>query len=833
MNYSIEDIAKIVNGKFISNGNKSTIIKNLLIDSRNLIAADNSLFFALSSKRNDGHKYIEELYRKGVCNFIISDSSQLENGNWQQFKDANFIIVPNTLKALQALATAHRKHFKYPVIGITGSNGKTIIKEWLFQLMNEDKKIVRSPKSYNSQIGVPLSVWLMDEDNDLGIFEAGISQPEEMSNLQNIIQPTIGLFTNIGQAHDENFINTNHKIGEKLQLFTKGQKLIYCSDYKDIKERILKSGIFRKEALFSWSKQNDADLIIEKINKTNKNTQIIARLHDKTDNLIISIPFTDDASIENAIHCWATMLFLGYTNEVVVQRMLLLTPVAMRLELKEGINNCSLIDDYYNLDINSLNIALNFLNTQKQHDKKTVILSDILQSGRNENELYTEVAGLLKEKNINRIIGIGNALSKQADKFDMEKSFFETTESFLNTFSVTSLHNETILLKGARMFQFESISSTLQQKTHETTLEINLGALIHNLNYYRSLLKPESRIVAMVKAFSYGSGSFEIANTLQFHHIDYLAVAYTDEGSELRKAGITVPIIVMNPEEESFDTMIKYSLEPEIYNFRNLDLLDKALKRNLLTYDNAISVHVKLDTGMYRLGFEEKDIPQLIKYLNSNKQIHVTSVFSHLVASYDPRHDDFTRQQIDRFNKMSGQIVSSFDYPIMRHLLNSAGIIRFPEAQFDMVRLGIGLYGVSSTDEENKYLENVSSLKTIISQIKYVPSNETIGYGREYKAPNDMKIAVLPIGYADGLSRRLSNGKGKVFIKGKKANIVGNVSMDMCMVDITDINVDEGDEVIIFGNEYPISNIAEQLGTIPYEVLTSVSRRVKRVYFQE
>ena len=827
MNYSAEDFAKIINGELISHGNKTNLIKNLLIDSRSLVSAENSIFVAIVSKRNNGHKYIDELYQKGVMNFIVSQMPE----NSESLKDANIILTDDTLKALQKLIASHRKHFTYPVIGITGSNGKTIVKEWLFQLMSQDKKIVRSPKSYNSQIGVPLSVWQMEEGYDLGIFEAGVSEPDEMGRIQSMIQPTIGLFTNIGQAHSENFMNQGQKVGEKLKLFTKVQMLIFCSDYYEIKERIFKSEILEEENLFTWSKKNDADLKIEKIVKDAKRTFIYGTY--KAQNYRIEIHFTDDASIENAIHCWTTMLYLGYDNETIAERMLLLTPVAMRLELKEGINNCSLIDDYYNLDLNSLKIALDFLNTQKQHKKKTIILSDLLQSGRNESELYSEIANLLKEKNIDRIIGIGNSIFSQSDNFDIEKAFFKSIEEFLNTFPLSSFHNETILLKGARIFQFEIISSALQQRTHETTLEINLNALINNLNYYRSLLKPETKIAAMVKAFSYGSGSFEIANALQFHHIDYLAVAYTDEGIELRKTGITTPIIVMNPEDESFDAMLKYNLEPEIYNFRILHLLDKAIKRNLLNYDNAISIHIKLDTGMYRLGFEANDIPELIDYLKQNKQIHVKSIFSHLVGSNELQHDDFTHLQIERLSEISSQIISSLDYPVMRHILNSAGIVRFPEAQFDMVRLGIGLYGVASTDTEKKHLENVSSLKTIISQIKNVPAKDSIGYGREYIANKDMKIAVLPVGYADGLSRSLSNGKGKLMIKGKIAQIVGNVSMDMCMVDITDINAEEGDEVIIFGDDYPINNLAKQLGTIPYEVLTSVSRRVKRVYYQE
>jgi alanine racemase len=827
MNYSVSFISSIINGSLNGINDDTLLIKNLLIDSRKISAAENSLFFAIKGERNDGHIFIPELYEKGVRSFVVSSLPPDIN----IFPLASFILVKDTLVALQLLCAHHRKQFHIPVIGITGSNGKTIVKEWLYQLMREDKNIVRSPKSFNSQVGVPLSVWQMHEENDLAIFEAGISKPHEMANLEQIIQPTIGIITNIGQAHDENFADQQQKVNEKLYLFAHAEVLIYCKDYLLINNSITTDNAFRELSVFTWSRKSRADLLVGRISKSASDTEIQA-VH-KNNFLRIHIPFTDEASIENAIHCWALMLYLGYENTVIAERMKLLSPVAMRLELKEGVNNCSIINDSYNSDLGSLSIALDFLNQQKQHPKKTLILSDILQSGRNEENLYKEVAELINKKGISRLIGIGEAISRQADLFNVEKSFFHSTTEFLQQYTHSLFRDETILLKGARAFGFEAISKVIQQKAHETVLEINLNAIVHNLNYFRSKIKAETKIMAMVKAFSYGSGSFEIANILQFHRVDYLAVAYADEGIELRKAGITVPIMVMNPEEQSYDAMIQYNLEPEIYSFRVLNLFEETIKRTERDLNKQIAIHIKLDTGMHRLGFEPDEVNELIVRIKNNKQLKIRSIFSHLVATDEAEHDAFTWQQIKKFNGMSALIATNFDYPIFRHILNSAGISRFPDAQFDMVRLGIGLYGIGTNPAEQAQLQNVSTLKTSISQIRNIPANDTIGYSRKGIAIHDMKVATVPIGYADGLSRKLSTGKGKMIVKGKLAPIIGNVCMDMCMIDITDINANENDEVIVFGEAYPIMEVAKDIGTIPYEVLTNVSRRVKRVYYQE
>lgn len=825
--YTILDISKAINGSLINRPDAgSMLIRDILIDSRQLISVKECLFFALVSKRNDGHNYIEQLYQRGLRAFVVSKVPE----KLTHFEEAVFIQVDDTLQALQSLAALHRKHFDLPVIGITGSNGKTIIKEWLFQLMSADKDIIRSPKSYNSQIGVPLSVWQIDKAHELGIFEAGISEPNEMDKLQPIIRPNIGLFTNIGQAHDENFIQGYQKAGEKLKLFTKVDTLVYCLDHATIHSVVIRSEILHTIKAFTWSTKGPADLQITETETTGQSTHIKALY--KGQEIAVSIPFTDQAARENAIHCWAIMLLLNYAPETIAERMMALAPIAMRLELKEGINNCTIINDSYNSDVNALGIALDFLNQQNQHKQKTLVLSDILQSGRNEIDLYSQVAELVSQKGVNRLIGIGPAISRQADKFQLDKQFFATTGDFLSQFPFTSMSNQSVLLKGARVFEFERISRLLQQKAHETVLEINLNNLVHNLNHYRSLIDKQTKLMVMVKAFGYGSGSFEIANVLQFHQVDYLAVAYADEGIELRKAGITTPIMVMSPEENSFDTMIKHQLEPEIFSFRVLELLEQTIGRTALPKNKPVKIHLKLDTGMHRLGFSEADIPTLIERIADNPMLRVQSVFSHLAASDKAEHDPFTEKQIAAFEKMSQSITNACSNRVLRHIVNSSGISRFKNAHYDMVRLGIGLYGVAAP-AESKQLETVVSLRSIISQINEVPANESIGYNRQSYTRRQSRIGVVPIGYADGLFRRLGNGKGSLWVNGQLVPLIGDVCMDMCMVDLTDVEAKEGDPVVAFGKEHPVSHIAKDAETIPYEILTRISRRVKRVYFQE
>ncbi len=817
--YAIYEVAEAVSGKLLINSEKC-IITDLLIDSRKINSPADSIFFALVTKRNDGHKYIETLISKGVRCFCVTNIPKSLEAK------ANYIVVKDTLNALQRLALFHRQKFSLPVIGITGSNGKTIVKEWLWQLLSEEKTIIRSPQSYNSQIGVPLSVWQLEPIHQLAIFEAGISQPGEMEKLEPIIKPDIGILTNIGQAHDQFFESEDQKTNEKLKLFVNSKSIVYCRDYELIHSKILKP-----VNIFNWGKHPDSLLRILDIEKHKNETLISAIYKEKKQK--ITIPFTDDASLENAMHCWATMLLLGYGPEVITTRMQKLQPVAMRLEMKEGVNGCLVINDSYSSDFDSLANALDFLVQQTRHDKRTVILSDILQSSASEANLYQSVAALLETRNISRLIGIGEGISKHSHLFKMQKQFFNSTNQFLDQYSLTPFRNESILIKGARVFAFERIIDLLQQKSHETVLEVNLSALVHNLNFFRSLIKPKTKVMVMVKAFSYGSGSFEIANTLQFHHADYLAVAYADEGVELRKAGISLPILVMNPEMTGMDAMIRYDLEPEIYSFRTLQLFLSAIENSDVNPDKKSRIHIKLDTGMHRLGFMEDEIEALVEEIMNNKNVVVSSVFSHLAASESKDLDWFTSLQIKNFEAMTWRLHEGLGYNFMRHILNSAGIVRHPYAQFDMVRLGISLYGISPLPHIQNKLEVVSRLKSVISQIKVIQQDEAVGYNCKWIAPRESTIAIVPVGYADGLSRKLSNGIGCMFVKNKVVPIIGNINMDMTIIDITGIDAEEGDEVIIFGKEVSINKLAELMDTIPYEVLTGISRRVKRVYYQE
>lgn len=830
--YTIGQIAGITGGTIVQQGPPTGLISDLLLDSRRLVNHEETLFIALKTDRNDGHRYLGDLYELGVRFFIVSNQN-----TGYQIPEAGIIFVQDTLKALQELVAFHRKQFTYPVIGITGSNGKTIVKEWLFQILSPDYHIIRSPKSFNSQIGVPLSVWNMSSQCDLAIFEAGISRPGEMENLERIIRPTIGILTNIGQAHDEFFQDHREKTYEKLTLFKHAGILIYCSDDPVINTCIHTAPLSKDIRKFAWSRiHSDVPLAITGVYKQETNTTLEATFHNQQ--ITLKIPFLDEGSIENAIHCIALLLYLNYPVSDIRNLISELVPIAMRMELKEAINHCSLINDSYNSDIHSLRIALDFLNQQKQHPKTTLILSDILQSGRKESELYQEIGQLVYDKKVSRFIGIGPEIGLHANQFDTSADFFETTDDFLHYFPLSTFQNEAILLKGARRFEFEKIGRALQKKTHETVLEINLDAIVHNLNFFRSKLKPDVKTMVMVKAFSYGSGSYEIANLLQFHRVDYLAVAYADEGVELRKAGITLPIMVMSPEEESMESLLKYNLEPEIYNFRILQVLEQIIDHGIPPGHEVIKIHLKLDSGMHRLGFCADQIPELVTRLKTGTGIKIQSVFTHLAASEDPDEDAFTHNQFRQFEEMSGQICSAFSYQILRHMLNSAGISRFPAMQMDMARLGIGLYGVGVDPVEQTQLRNVSTLKSVIIQIKKARRGESIGYNLREKVRKDFYFAIVPMGYADGIDRRLGNRNGTLFIQGIPVPIIGNVCMDLCMLDLTPlsdigISVNEGEQVILFGDIFTPADLANLLGTIPYEILTSISTRVKRVYYYE
>ncbi|GHS87468.1 bifunctional UDP-N-acetylmuramoyl-tripeptide:D-alanyl-D-alanine ligase/alanine racemase [Bacteroidia bacterium] len=798
-------------------------IKYLLTDSRKLALPEQTLFCAIKTEKDDGHKYIQNLIERGVTFFVVHDIPKEVNP-----KQAFFLKVQDPLSTLQAIALYHRQQFHIPVVGITGSNGKTMVKEWLASLLEKHCSVVKSPKSYNSQIGVPLSVWEMNAQHDIAIFEAGISQPDEMERLQKIIQPTIGIFTMIGAAHAEYFTDIKQKISEKLKLFEYVDTLIYCSDHTEIDHQIRSDKHFKAAQLFRWSETKpDADLYItEKKIKAHK-TKLTALY--KGTSIQITLPFSDAASVENLIHCWAFLLHYGIPNATITQDMQTIRPLDMRLELMEAINGCSIINDSYSSDFNALQIALDFMMQQHQHAKRTVILSDMLQSGRSDAMLYADIAKLLVEKQVSRLIGIGQAISEQASQFPMNKEFFPTTERFLSDFDFDSLHNEIILLKGARVFAFEKISTFLQQRTHETTMSIDLNAMQDNLNYFRAKIRPQTKLMVMVKAFSYGSGSYEISNFLQFNNIDYLTVAYADEGIALRNCGIKTSIMVMNPEEYAFAKILQFQLEPEIYNLRTLMLLVN--KINELPDIAHVYIHLKLDTGMHRLGFTQDDFPALLKVLQQCPKIQIRSMFSHLAAADNPAYDDFTRQQIASFDTMSSTLSAQLGYSVLRHILNSVGISRFPEAQYDMVRLGIGLYGVGYDTNEQSHLRNVSTLQATISQIKTIYPGESVGYNRNFIASQTMRVATITIGYADGFRRALGNLRGSVAIHGHLAPVIGNVCMDMCMIDLGDIDAKEGDKVEIFGNTLPIQNVAQWCDTIPYEILTGVSHRVKRIYY--
>jgi len=822
---SIAQISSVVEGVLRSSvANPELLISSISIDSRTIFDPASSVFFALKSERNDGHRYIADLVHSGVRAFVVSDYSD----ELLKYDHCSFVVVADTLIALQKLAAWHRSQFSIPVVGITGSNGKTIVKEWLFEVLH-NRAVVRSPKSYNSQVGVPLSVWNLGTIYELAIFEAGISKPGEMINLCEIIRPTVGILTNIGEAHQENFKSHQEKLEEKLLLFQSCKTLIYCKDQPLVHAEISKGKLISEGKGFAWS-YNDktADLYFSKT-AMESGVEITTEFEGK--NYTVELPFQDGASLENAGHCLALVLSQHWGEKSVLEKFSSLQPVAMRLEIKEGINNCLLINDYYNSDINSLQIALGFLNNHARppYLGKTVILSDIQQAGIPDEQLYAEVARLLQLNKTSQLIGIGSRIRKYVDLFEKSSMFFESTDQFLESFQPNQFWQECILLKGARDFHFERISSVLQKKYHQTVLEIDLNAMIANLNFFRSLIRLETRVMVMVKAFSYGSGMAEIARILQFHKVDYLAVAVADEGIELRQAGIDLPIVVMNPEAHSFENMIEFRLEPNIYSEEIFDSFRKVLQQHAVV---RYPIHLKIDTGMHRLGFDSAEkTEKLAAKLVAQEEMVVRSVFSHLAGADEAVHDAFTRSQIQQFQQLASLITERLPYPIFRHILNSAGIERFPEFQFEMVRLGIGLYGVSSCG--NLQIKSISRLKTSISQIRKIDAGETVGYGRKGIATRDSEIAVLPIGYADGYDRRLSNGVGKVFVNGRVVPVIGNICMDMCMIDVTGLSVAVGDEVELMGEHILVSDMANTIGTIPYEILTGISQRVKRIYLQE
>jgi Alr-MurF fusion protein len=827
MNYTLRQIVDISGCKVIGNADAPLCIDTLLTDSRSLAYPDSTVFFAIRTPHGDGHRYIKELYDAGVRAFVCDS----QYATLESMPQATFLVSDSPLATLQTIACYHRKtSYNTSVVGITGSNGKTVVKEWLYQLIGDKQNTVRSPKSYNSQIGVPLSLTLIQPDTELAIIEAGISKPGEMSSLVSMIVPDIAVITNIGSAHQENFSSLEQKALEKLQLAKNAKKIVFPADDAVIMKAINSQNI-EGDKLYGWSADGTSSCAcvhVDKIVCQDGRTEMTLKLSNETV-VTFTIPFIDNASIQNSITSFVTALAMGYDPKELVERMNKLEPVAMRLEVKEGQRGLTLINDSYNSDINSLDIAIDFMSRRNQDatQKRVLILSDILQGAHDKKHLYETVASQIEKHKIDYLIGVGADLNKYSSLFKTPHANYQSTNLLVTSGELSKLHDATVLIKGARPFHFDRLTAYLEKRVHETILEVNLNAIVDNLNHYRSMMKPTEKIVCMVKASAYGAGSIEISKTLQDHKVDYLAVAVADEGVALRQGGIRSHIMIMNPEMTSFRDLFQFNLEPEVYSFKLLDSLIKVANRSSITN---FPIHIKLDTGMHRLGFDPvRDIDKLIDILKHQTALKPCSVFSHFVGSDSDQFDDYTRHQFELYNKASLKLQSAFSHHIIRHICNSAAIERFPEYHLDMVRLGIGLYGINPFD--NSVINTISTLKTTILQIRDVTQEDTVGYSRRGVLTRPSRIAAIPIGYADGLDRHLGRGNGYCLVNGKKASYVGNICMDVCMIDVTDIDCKEGDSVEIFGPELPVTVLSEILDTIPYEILTSVSDRVKRVYF--
>lgn len=823
MTYSISEISRLLGAETTQT---SRAIRHLLTDSRSLIYPEETLFFALTTPTGDGHRYISELYEKGVRAFVVN---HLPEEAAYKYPEAALVVVPDVTRALQILARHHRDQFHCPVIGITGSRGKTTVKEWIYQLLGSKMNIVRSPRSFNSQIGVPLSVWELNEQTDMAVIEAGISLKGEMARLEAIIRPEIGIITNVNSEHAGGFRSLRHKAEEKAVLVKDCTALIYCKDDVIVSEAV--ESVCHPDTALGWSRSDSgAPLFISSIETIGKSTRIVYRYLDLESE--INIPFSSEPDIQNAIHCLALLLYLKTDRSEIAERMAALTPVGTRLNVIEGVGDCMLIYDSYTSDLHSLAPALDFMARRHTGNRSTtVVLSDVMHETMPPGKLYQAVARLLNQRKINRVIGIGEEFVKNSRYFNTDSLFFNSTAEFMASMSPGDFDSELILIKGAPQFHFEMIADMLEARQHETVLEVNLDSLVHNFNVFRSMVRPTTGIVCMVKASGYGAGSYELAKSLQSQGAAYLAVAVMDEGVDLRRAGITMPIMVLNPKVVNYRTLFAYKLEPEIFS---LDILRELISEGERYGITDYPVHIKLDTGMHRLGFIENDLDELIEILQNQKVVRPASMFSHLAAADCPEMDDYTLEQFRIFDTYCEKIQSGFRHHIMRHILNSTGISRFPQYQFDLVRLGICLYGIPTIDDGSQSdLRQVSSLTTTIISLKDWPSGTTIGYSRRGLCKRDSRIATIPVGYADGINRHLGNGAMKVMINGVRCPSIGNICMDACMIDVTDTECQVGDRVEIFGPNIAVEELANTLDTIPYEVLTSVSSRVKRVYFRE
>lgn len=838
MNRNISELASLFGSKSILPFPAASV-SELLTDSRSLtLNPSSALFFALSTKTNDGHRFLEHLLREGVRNFVVTHLPFPDPENVPaQWSECNFLIVSDVLEALQKLGGDVRRSSEATVVAITGSRGKTTLKEYLFQALEPMQRVTRSPRSFNSQIGVPLSLARIEADTQTAVIEAGISSYGEMERLSEIIRPDIAVLTNIGAEHDEGFRTRDDKAREKALLARGAKAFVYNSDdpHSRYAAKLLEQTSPDTELVSISRLESEAAIRVLSTEPCRIGTRIFYSVEGRPRESA-DLPFpASSCEIDNCICAIAVMLLLGYEPGVIAWRLKDLRPVSTRLDVSEGVNGCQLIYDSFTSDLASLRSALDFMKRRPIYESmgRTLVLSDLHHESHSggPEAIYPEIASLARAAGISRFIGVGPSLAAHEADFPEGSKFFPSVESLMEALSTSDFSRELILLKGSPEAGFEALREKLEVRTHETVLEVNLDAIVQNFNYFRSQLPASCGLVAMVKASGYGAGSYEIAKTLQDHGAAYLAVAVLDEGIDLRRAGISMPIMVMNPKVVNYKAMFSFRLEPEIYCFDMLaDVIREARKNSLHHYP----VHIKLDTGMHRMGFEEHELPELIERLCSTDAIRPATMFSHLATADCPDMNDYTLLQLERFERFTRYIQERYPLPIKRHVLNSAGILRFPDHHYDFARLGIGLYGVNTLPAQmEKPLATVSTLRTVVIAVKELSEGETVGYARRGKVSRPSRIATIPIGYADGMNRHFGNGRSRVYINGHEAPTIGNICMDACMIDVTGIPCAPGDSVEIFGPHIPVQRLADILDTIPYEILTSVSPRVKRIYYRE